>query len=462
VRNTKEKEDLWYVAPASHSHPFAFTVSFVAVARRSLPQPSLPYGDSSMHKYNILMRRHRSYYNTFRRLPQSTTFRVLLVLFLLLNTLHTLSLYLAQTAALHAPPPPRNTKRIYIAAQHWNDAGLLRQHWNAALVALVQELGIENVYVSIYESGSYDSSKDALRELDTKLEEIGAKREIVLDEISHADEIARQPSGQGWIKTPDGETRMRRIPFLANVRNHVFAPLERLVAEGEHFDTILFLNDVVFTPEDVLRLLDTNGGEYAAACSLDFQHAPAFYDTFALRDSSGHAAIMSTWPYFRSYTSRHAAERFLPVPVASCWNGVVAMPISPFLTNTTSTTLRFRAISDSLAATHVEASECCLIHADNPLSVLKGVFLNPNVKVGYNGSSYEAVISPSAILSPLQMFKSVWKNRLLRWSTTTMFKERFVAGRVGKWVSDTKGWERGSFCLINEMQILYERGWKHM
>jgi hypothetical protein len=208
-----------------------------------------------MHKYNILMRRHRSYHNTFRRLPQSTTFRVLLALFLLWDTLYTLSLYLAQTAALHAPPPPRNTKRIYIAAQHWNDARLLREHWNAALVALVQELGIENVYVSIYESGSYDSSKDALRELDTTLEEIGVKREIVLDEISHADEIARQPSDQGWIKTPDGETRMRRIPFLANVRNHVFAPLERLVAEGEHFDTILFLNDVVFTPEDVYETL---------------------------------------------------------------------------------------------------------------------------------------------------------------------------------------------------------------
>jgi hypothetical protein len=187
---------------------------------------------------------------------------------------------------------------------------------------LVQELGIENVFVSIYESGSYDDSKDALRELDAELEGLHVKRSIVLSDISHADEVARQPAEQGWIKTPDGETQMRRIPFLATVRNYVFEPLERLIAEGELFDAILFLNDVVFTSEDVLRLLDTNGGEYAAACSIDFSNPPYFYDTFALRDSSAHKAVMQTWPYFRSYISRYAAERFLPVPVASCWNGM--------------------------------------------------------------------------------------------------------------------------------------------
>lgn len=96
-----------------------------------------------MRKSSILMRRHRSY----TRLPRSTTFRILLLLLLIWDTLHCVSLYTRQIVALDAPPPPKNTKRIYIAAQHWNDARLLRQHWNAALVALVQELDIENVFV---------------------------------------------------------------------------------------------------------------------------------------------------------------------------------------------------------------------------------------------------------------------------------------------------------------------------
>ncbi|KAL1796418.1 hypothetical protein ACET3X_004958 [Alternaria dauci] len=397
--------------------------------------------------------------HSFRRLPQSSAFRILVLLYILLDSLHCLSLYSYQTATVTAPPPPRNTKRIYIASQHWNDARLLREHWNNALVALVQELGIENVFVSIYESGSYDDSKAVLGELDAALEGLQVRRSIQLSETSHADEIAQQPMGHGWVKASDGRDYMRRITFLARIRNHVFEPLESLTAGGEHFDTILFLNDVVFTPQDVLRLLDTNGGRYAAACSIDSKQPPQFYNTFALRDSSGHEAVMQTWPYFRSYASRHAAEKFLPVPVASCWNGIVAMPVEPFVA---SPPLRFRGIPDSLASSHVEASECCLIHADNPLSVTQGVFLNPNVKVGYNRSSYDALHSPEAILSPFQIFRSVGWGRLMRLVTTPLFKEQIVRMRLGKWIAETKSWERGDFCLVNEMQVLVETGWKHL
>ncbi|CAE7206105.1 hypothetical protein PTNB85_09589 [Pyrenophora teres f. teres] len=386
-----------------------------------------------MQKPDYLMPRYRSY--SFRRRPRSYAFQLLALLLVLWDSLHCITLYSRQIVILSAPPPPRNTKRIFIASQHWNQA----------LVALVQELGIENVFVSIYESGSYDDSKDALRELDATLERL---------------QIAQQPTEHGWIKTPDGETRMRRIPFLATVRNRVFQSLEHLTAAGEHFDTVLFLNDVVFTPKDVLRLLDTNGGNYAAACSMDFAKPPEFYDTFALRDSQGHEAVMQTWPYFRSYVSRYAAERFLPVPVASCWNGMVAMPIDPFVA---SPPLRFRDIPDSLATSHVEASECCLIHADNPFSASKGVFLNPNVKVGYNGSAFDAVNSPQAIMSPFNIWTAVWKNRVLRVFTHPFFKEHVVSQRLRKWSTETEQRsERGEFCLINEMQILYEKGWRHM
>ena len=70
-----------------------------------------------------------------------------------------------------------------------------------------------------------------------------------------------------------------------------------------------------------MTLLDTNGGSYAAACSLDFMHPPAYYDTFALRDSEGHEPVTATFPYFRSRVSRNAMIAGKPVPVQSCWNG---------------------------------------------------------------------------------------------------------------------------------------------
>ena len=135
------------------------------------------------------------------------------------------------------------------------------------------------------------------------------------------------------------------------------------------------------------------------------------------------------------------------------------MPAETFLG---SQGLRFRGIDDSLAKFHVEGSECCLIHADNPASATKGVFLNPSVKVGYNMTAYDAMQSTYASMSPLYMYLSMWQNRILRWTTTAWFKERLVHGRVKTWSEVTQEKEPGKYCLVNEMQVIFERGWKHV
>ncbi|KAF2692032.1 glycosyltransferase family 69 protein [Lentithecium fluviatile CBS 122367] len=402
-----------------------------------------------------MIRRH-----SLRRLTRHPIPRLLLALFLIWDTIHILGIYWAQAASRQSPPPPRNSKRIFIASQHWNNAPLLRDRWNDALVALVKELGVENVYVTIYESGSFDDTKGALRELDMSLSELQVQRTITLSDVTRKDELTQLPAEHGWVKIPTGEIALRRIPFLAKVRNQILDTLVVLSSQGHHFDTILFLNDVVFTPEDVLRLLDTNSGDYAAACSLDYSKPPEFYDTFALRDSSGHEAVMQTWPYFRSYASRYAVQRSRPVPVASCWNGMVVMPIDPFLSQSP---LRFRGIPDSLGASHLEASECCLIHADNPFTRTHGVFLNPLVRVGYNSAIYDAVHSQSAELSLRHVYQGIWKNRLLRWIRTPMLKEWVVSARIRAWKKEHPGEdERAGFCLVNEMQIIFEKGWRHV
>lgn len=140
---------------------------------------------------------------------------------------------------------------------------------------------------------------------------------------------------------------------------------------------------------------------------------------------------------------------------------MVAMPAAPFLSP--SSPLRFRGIPDTLAASHVEGSECCLIHADNLLSGEKGVFLNPNVRVGYNGTSYDA-IQKHKLMSPWEIFGGIWYNRVLRWCTTPTFKEWIVRRRVEQWQDgDPVRWsEPGEFCLVNEMQVLHDKGWRHV
>jgi hypothetical protein len=153
------------------------------------------------------------------------------------------------------------------------------------------------------------------------------------------------------------------------------------------------------------------------------------------------------------------------------------MDAGPFYDNVSP--LRFRGISDSLAATHLEGSECCLIHADNPMSAQKGVWLNPNVRVGYNAPAYDCVhpsagaggggsissCNGQAWMSTRQILWGVWQSRLRRWFTTDALKTWTVLSRLENWMkedsTETRA-EPGSFCLINEMQVLVANGWAHV
>jgi hypothetical protein len=104
-----------------------------------------------------------------------------------------------------------------------------------------------------------------------------------------------------------------------------------------------------------------------------------------------------------------------------------------------------------------------LIHADNPLSKTQGVFLNPLVRVGYNSTSYDTINSESSALSLYDVYKGIWHNRVLRWSTTSMFKEWVVSNRIRKWRRKHLMYdERAGFCLVNEMQVMFEKGWRHV
>jgi Cryptococcal mannosyltransferase 1 len=140
-----------------------------------------------------------------------------------------------------------DTQRVFITSLHWNNELILRSHWNAAVIELVKTLGPQNVFLSIYESGSWDDSKGALRELDYQLGLLGVPRSIILDETTHLDEISKAPAPEGWIETPRGRTELRRIPYLAKLRNLTLRPLQELYERGQTFDRILFLGDVVFT-----------------------------------------------------------------------------------------------------------------------------------------------------------------------------------------------------------------------
>jgi hypothetical protein len=183
---------------------------------------------------------------TTRYLRRRSTHQALALFFILYGTFEISQILCCLPKAPADPITPR-TERIYIASLHWNNERILRSHWNDAVVSLALALGKDNVYITVYESGSWDDSKGALRDLDSRLEQHGIRRNITLSEVTHADEIAAENKGSGWVDTPRQRKELRRIPYLSQLRNLTLEPLQELYLQGERFDKVLFLNDVVFT-----------------------------------------------------------------------------------------------------------------------------------------------------------------------------------------------------------------------
>ena len=443
-----------------------------------------------------------------RRLLRSRLLRLSLLLLVVWTCIEAVLINRRLIIADEAPVRSEQHEKIFIALLPWNNEIILRQHLNSRMLDLVRVLGIANVYFSIYENGSGDGTKGALRDLQSELDSLSVPNHVVLEEISHEDIVRTRPTGptEGWIRIDQagheafdihrGDYALRRIHYLAGLRNKVLEPLGALARNGSRFDRILFLNDVLFTPDDVLRLLQTRDGDYAAACSLDFELPPAFYDTFALRDAQGRPALMKTWPFFHAAGSRNAMLTGGPVPVQSCWNGIVALNAAPFLPPDPSTTdaspppLRFRAVPDSLARLHVEGSECCLVHYDNPLTPRRGVWLNSAVRVGYCHPGlrkgvfapdwaaykracqlpYDAVhVAPGrSWIGVAHVAAGLWENRVRRVVLGGARGDWRAARKARAWARVAGGQgagerqEPGAACLVDEMHVIEPHGWLHL
>jgi Cryptococcal mannosyltransferase 1 len=288
---------------------------------------------------------------------------------------------------------PRHEK-IFIAASIRDRHGrLARGVWADKVLELVELLGPDNVFLSIYENDAGAVGRAALQELEERL---AFPHLLEFDEHLPADVF---PS----ITLPDGTPGVKRIAYLAEVRNRALRPLE---ASEVRYDKLLYLNDVIFNPVDVLNLLfSTNMAEtgltnYRAACAVDFINPFKFYDMFATRDSEGHSMGVPFFPWFTASGEAQSLQDVLDgrdaVRVRSCWGGMVAFDAKFFQKSPskdqepitalgefrhTSAPYRFRAEEDLFW----DASECCLIHADiqDPYSDDSGIYMNPYVRVAY-------------------------------------------------------------------------------
>lgn len=159
--------------------------------------------------------------------------------------------------ALASAEPPANTS-VFIVSVHRNTEPILRDSWVDSVVRLVDHLGADNVYVSAIESGSQDNTKEALLGLKALLSARGVAHTIELGATvwQQLEELNAWPAPdappakrRGWIWHADeGHLALRRIPYLARVRNQAMAPL-LAAARGpqpRYFDRVLWINDVAF------------------------------------------------------------------------------------------------------------------------------------------------------------------------------------------------------------------------
>ncbi|KAL8944631.1 MAG: hypothetical protein Q9216_000328 [Gyalolechia sp. 2 TL-2023] len=295
-------------------------------------------------------------------------------------------------------------EKIFIAASIYDRKGKLADGpWGRALLDLIDLLGNRNVFLSIYENDAGERAKDALFDLKDRVQcpnEIVFERHVSLKEV---------PS----IIMPDGSERTKRIAYLAEMRNRALRPLNKPLRV--RYDKLLYLNDVIFDPVEVVQLLfstnaDENGkSSYLAACAVDFINPVKFYDTFATRDAEGYSMGVPFFPWFsnagKGVSRKDVLEGKDAVRVKSCWGGIVAFDAryfqagsikegdNPSPNNTTLATaidsaqpIRFRAESDLFW----EASECCLVHADLQHASHRtfddedvGIYINPYVRVAY-------------------------------------------------------------------------------
>ena len=273
----------------------------------------------------------------------------------------------------------------------------------------------------------------------------------------------------------------KRITYLATLRNLALLPLRSISSESSgtkntslnnpgykqandssKYSKILFLNDVVFSPEEAAHLLfDTNKGVYAAACALDFINPVKFYDTFALRNTQGDGIGLPLYPFFTPGPSQSALTSGSDaVPVKSCWGGMIAFNATFFTRGSEAEDppTMFRSNGNEYTR---ESSECCLIHAD--INDGEHTFVNPYIRVAYGAKTFSC-------LGLTKRFERLWflPHKFFSWVVGMPWnnvRRDEVAGEVITEV-DSNGQEtrriaeKGGFCSIRGLFLVYDEGEK--
>ena len=278
----------------------------------------------------------------------------------------------------------RNTK-YYITACVLNMEKIIIDYISE-MKKLINYLGENNIIVSIVENGdSKDNTREYLKEFKQYLDSKEIPNKFIL---THETEDPRNKTNITIIEKEYG-----RIQYLATLRNRCFDFLYQI--PNLNFDNlqVINFNDVVFSYEDVIKLLSTNNEDYDAVCAMDYYFN--FYDSWVSIDLDG-SRLLNDFPYF---INKEAQEQYInkkPIRIFSCWNGIISFNASVFKNKN----LEFRVepLNEennekeiNKLKTNIDVkyeSECTNFHIDMESLGFKKRFINTEVRVAYGYKYY--------------------------------------------------------------------------
>ncbi|KAK4683508.1 alpha-1,3-mannosyltransferase, partial [Tremellales sp. Uapishka_1] len=220
-----------------------------------------------------------------------------------------------------------NIQPKYFIAANLYENEIVFPSWSSELLKVAAHLGEENTYISIFESNSKDQTRPMLDKFRMKLVTRGIPHRIVSEDTEE----------RWWPYATSPE----RIEYLARARNRALEPLQSpdesiRLPDYDSFTKIIFLNDIYYTWQSIIRLLATRldgdpsmPADYDLACAMDFGSS-GLYDTWVSRDVCG-TPFRAFWPYAKDPHTVEKVKKEKAFAVATCWNGAVALPAGPYL-----------------------------------------------------------------------------------------------------------------------------------
>ncbi|KAJ5984074.1 hypothetical protein N7481_006173 [Penicillium waksmanii] len=231
--------------------------------------------------------------------------------------------------------------KYFFALDLYQSAGIISRLMSS-IVETMRFLGPENCAISVVEGRSEDGTYEILAALKERIDAMGGHFFLSSSDIN-----------------PKAGKDVDRVQALAKLRNMALLPLKSVTSSGssdklgEMYSSdavIIFVNDIVVCPEDILELVFQHANQEAhMTCAFDWIfNGTTFYDVWVSRTLVGDTFFEiphdGSWSYSKDLfwsdpDGRRRYEAKKPFQVYSCWGGMVTLDAASFADDT----VKFRA-----------------------------------------------------------------------------------------------------------------------